>query len=248
MKNGLFASCSAGLSVFGFLRYRDYNLLKPNWWNLLCVSVFDKIFWATPDMSKIVKVRLWVSRPDKLSSGSRLANWEKATLYVNSDGLLHSKTGDFYLNVDYVYEDNLNKNVSIASPKFRIFARSRVNFWLREKNGICWSEIYRFNGTKTLCKSSVSKSEILIWVLERDYRYWSGSLATKSLIKFYTYFSRYSASKEGASMLFQRKYVGNAKYSDTIGKESEYTEFTFLFDQKIYIQFFDAKLNYHKTV
>ena len=127
----LFALLVAGLSVFGFLRYRDYDPLKNPIDEIYYASVHYKNILGLPDMSKIIRSNTaYVGEPAWINyhrEKPRLANGEKLRLYVNSDGLLavlYSKklSGDIYLNIDYVYENGFVKqNVSIAFSKVSDF-------------------------------------------------------------------------------------------------------------------------------
>ena len=127
----LFALLVAVLSVFGFLRYREYDSLKNPIDEVYYASVHYKNILGLPDMSRIIRSNTaYVGEPAWINyhrEKPRLANGEKLRLYVNSDGLLavlYSKklSGDTYLNIDYVYENGFVKqNVSIAFSKVSDF-------------------------------------------------------------------------------------------------------------------------------
>ena len=225
----LFALLVAGLSVFGFLRYRDYDPLKNPIDEIYYASVHYKNILGLPDMSKIIRSNTaYVGEPAWINyhrEKPRLANGEKLRLYVNSDGLLavlYSKklSGDTYLNVDYVYEDNFVKqNVSIAFSNVSDFT---VQAFINESKNRGYvrtaDEIYRsLGGGEPPRKSLVSKEEILDYL--KDYDIDQTWLATKSDQILYTYFLDIWF-KEG-SQHYSKENMGDlkVKYSDTIGKE-----------------------------
>ena len=169
----LFTRLIAGLCVFGFLRYRDYDSLKNPIDEIYYASVHYKNTLGLPDMSRVIRSNTaYVSEPTWINyrrARPRLADDEDLQLYINSDGLLavlYSKklSGDTYLNIDYVYEDSLVKqNVSIAFSKVSDFTvqafinQSKKRGYVRTED-----EIYRsIGGGEPLRKSLVSKEEIL---------------------------------------------------------------------------------------
>ena len=207
----LFALLVAGLSVFGFLRYRDYDPLKNPIDEIYYASVHYKNILGLPDMSKIIRSNTaYVGEPAWINyhrEKPRLANGEKLS-------------GDTYLNVDYVYEDNFVKqNVSIAFSKVSDFTVQELIDQAKKMGYVeTASEIYRFNGMEEPPrKSLVSKEEILDYL--KDYDIDQAWLATKSDQILYTYFLDIWF-KEG-SQRYSKENMGNlkVKYSDTIGKE-----------------------------
>ena len=221
----LFALLIAGLSIFGFLRYRDYDSLKNPIDEIYYASVHYKNILGLPDMSKIIRSNTaYVGEPAWIyhrRAKPRLADDEDLQLYINSDGL-HSKklSGDTYLNIDYVYEDSLVKqNVSIAFSKVSDFV---VQAFINQSKKMGYdetaSEIYRsIGGGEPPRKSLVSKEEILDYL--KDYDIDQAWLAEKSDQILYTYFLDIWF-KEG-SQRYSKENMGNlkVKYSDTIGKE-----------------------------
>ena len=225
----LFALLVAVLSVFGFLRYREYDSLKNPIDEVYYASVHYKNILGLPDMSRIIRSNTaYVGEPAWINyhrEKPRLANGEKLRLYVNSDGLLavlYSKklSGDTYLNIDYVYENGFVKqNVSIAFSKVSDFTvQALIDQSKKMGYDETASEIYRFNGMEEPPrKSLVSKEEILDYL--KDYDIDQTWLATKSDQILYTYFLDIWF-KEG-SQRYSKENMGNlkVKYSDTIGKE-----------------------------
>ena len=222
----LFTLLIAGLCVFGFLRYRDYDSLKNPIDEIYYASVHYKNILGLPDMSKIIRSNTaYVGEPAWIyyrRAKPRLADDEDLQLYINSDSLLavlYSKklSGDTYLNIDYVYEDGFVKqNVSIAFSKVSDFTvqafinQSKKRGYVRTAD-----EIYRsIGGEEPPSKSLVSKEEIL-----EDYDIDQAWLAEKSDQILYTYFLDIWF-KEG-SQRYSKENMGNlkVKYSDTIGKE-----------------------------
>ena len=225
----LFTLLIAGLCVFGFLRYRDYNSLKNPIDEIYYASVRYKNILGLPDMSKIIRSNTaYVGEPAWINyhrEKPRLANGEKLRLYVNSDGLLavlYSKklSGDTYLNIDYVYENGFVKqNVSIAFSKVSDFT---IQAFINESKNRGYvrtaDDIYRsIGGEEPPRKSLVSKEEILDYL--KDYDIDQTWLAEKSDQILYTYFLDIWF-KEG-SQRYSKENMGNlkVKYSDTIGKE-----------------------------
>lgn len=225
----LFALLVAGLSVFGFLRYRDYDPLKNPIDEIYYASVHYKNILGLPDMSKIIRSNTaYVGEPAWIyyrRAKPSLADDEDLQLYINSDGLLavlYSKklSGDTYLNIDYVYEDNFVKqNVSIAFSKVSDFT---VQAFINESKNRGYvrtaDEIYRsIGGGEPPRKSLVSKEEILDYL--KDYDIDQAWLAEKSDQILYTYFLDIWF-KEG-SQRYSKENMGNlkVKYSETIGKE-----------------------------
>jgi len=153
----LFALLVAGICVFGFLRYREYDSLKNPIDEIYYASVHYKNILGLPDMSRIIRSNTaYVGEPAWINyhrEKPRLANGEKLRLYVNSDGLLavlYSKklSGDTYLNIDYVYEDSFVKqNVSIAFSNVSDFTvQALIDQSKKMGYDETASEIYRFNG------------------------------------------------------------------------------------------------------
>ena len=225
----LFTLLIAGLCVFGFLRYRDYNSLKNPIDEIYYASVRYKNILGLPDMSKIIRSNTaYVGEPAWINyhrEKPRLANGEKLRLYVNSDGLLavlYSKklSGDTYLNIDYVYENGFVKqNVSIAFSKVSDFT---IQAFINESKNRGYvrtaDDIYRsLGGGEPPRKSLVSKEEILDYL--KDYDIEQAWLAEKSDQILYTYFLDIWF-KEG-SQRYSKENMGNlkVKYSETIGKE-----------------------------
>ena len=225
----LFTLLIAGLCVFGFLRYRDYNSLKNPIDEIYYASVRYKNILGLPDMSKIIRSNTaYVGEPAWINyhrEKPRLANGEKLRLYVNSDGLLavlYSKklSGDTYLNIDYVYENGFVKqNVSIAFSKVSDFT---IQAFINESKNRGYvrtaDDIYRsIGGEEPPRKSLVSKEEILDYL--KDYDIEQAWLAEKSDQILYTYFLDIWF-KEG-SQRYSKENMGNlkVKYSETIGKE-----------------------------
>lgn len=225
----LFTLLIAGLCVFGFLRYRDYNSLKNPIDEIYYASVRYKNILGLPDMSKIIRSNTaYVGEPAWINyhrEKPRLADDEDLQLYINSDGLLavlYSKrlSGDTYLNIDYVYEDGFVKqNVSIAFSKVSDFTvqafinQSKKRGYVRTAD-----EIYRsIGGEEPPSKSLVSKEEILDYL--KDYDIDQAWLAEKSDQILYTYFLDIWF-KEG-SQRYSKENMGDlkVKYSDTIGKQ-----------------------------
>ena len=225
----LFTLLIAGLSVFGFLRYRDYDSLKNPIDEIYYASVHYKNILGLPDMSKIIRSNTaYVGEPAWINyhlEKPRLVNGEKLRLYVNSDGLLavlYSKklSGETYLNIDYVYEDGFVKqNVSIAFSKVSDFTvQALIDQSKKMGYDETASEIYRFNGMEEPPrKSLVSKEEILDYL--KDYDIDQAWLSEKSDQILYTYFLNIWF-KEG-SQRYSKENMGNLKvnYSETIGKE-----------------------------
>ena len=225
----LFAFLVAGLSIFGFLRYRDYDSLKNPIDEIYYASVHYKNILGLPDMSKIIRSNTaYVGEPAWIyyrRAKPRLADDEDLQLYINSDGLLailYSKklSGDTYLNIDYVYEDSFVKqDVSIAFSKVSDFT---VQAFINESKNRGYvrtaDEIYRsIGGGEPPRKSLVSKEEILDYL--KDYDIDQAWLTEKSDQILYTYFLDIWF-KEG-SQRYSKENMGNlkVKYSDTIGKE-----------------------------
>ncbi|MBC6977324.1 TipC family immunity protein [Streptococcus cristatus] len=225
----LFVLLVAGISVFGFLRYRDYDSLKNPIDEIYYASVHYKNILGLPDMSKIIRSNTaYVGEPAWINyrrAKPRLADDEDLQLYINSDGLLavlYSKklSGETYLNIDYVYEEGFVKqNVSIAFSNVSDFVvqafinQSKKRGYVRTAD-----EIYRsLGGGEPPRKSLVSKEEILDYL--KDYDIDQTWLATKSDQILYTYFLDIWF-KEG-SQRYSRENMGNlkVKYSETIGKE-----------------------------
>ena len=225
----LFALLVAGLCVFGFLRYRDYDSLKNPIDEIYYASVHYKNILGLPDMSKIIRSNTaYVGEPAWIyyrRAKPSLADDEDLQLYINSDGLLavlYSKklSGETYLNIDYVYEEGFVKqNVSIAFSKVSDFTvqafinQSKKRGYVRTAD-----EIYRsIGGEEPPRKSLVSKEEILDYL--KDYDIEQAWLAEKSNQILYTYFLDIWF-KEG-SQRYSKENMGNLKviYSDTIGKE-----------------------------
>ena len=225
----LFALLVAVLSVFGFLRYREYDSLKNPIDEVYYASVHYKNILGLPDMSRIIRSNTaYVGEPAWINyhrEKPRLANGEKFRLYVNSDGLLavlYSKklSGDTYLNIDYVYENGFVKqNVSIAFSKVSDFTvQALIDQSKKMGYDETASEIYRFNGMEEPPrKSLVSKEEILDYL--KDYDIDQTWLVEKSDQILYTYFLDIWF-KEG-SQRYSKENMGNlkVKYSETIGKE-----------------------------
>ena len=225
----LFALLVAGLSVFGFLRYRDYDPLKNPIDEIYYASVHYKNILGLPDMSKIIRSNTaYVGEPAWIyyrRAKPRLADDEDLQLYINSDGLLavlYSKklSGETYLNIDYVYEEGFVKqNVSIAFSNVSDFV---VQAFINQSKKMGYdetaSEIYRsIGGGEPPRKSLVSKEEILDYL--KNYDIDQAWLAEKSDQILYTYFLDIWF-KEG-SQRYSRENMGNlkVKYSETIGKE-----------------------------
>ncbi|RSK03757.1 hypothetical protein D8809_03280 [Streptococcus gordonii] len=225
----LFALLVAGLCIFGFLRYRDYDSLKNPIDEIYYASVHYKNILGLPDMSKIIRSNTaYVGEPAWIyyhREKPSLADDEDLQLYINSDGLLavlYSKklSGDTYLNIDYVYENGFVKqNVSIAFSKVSDFT---VQAFINESKNRGYvrtaDEIYRsIGGGEPPRKSLVSKEEILDYL--NDYDIDQAWLAEKSDQILYTYFLDIWF-KEG-SQRYSKENMGNlkVKYSDTIGKE-----------------------------
>ena len=225
----LFALLVAGLCVFGFLRYRDYDSLKNPIDEIYYASVHYKNILGLPDMSRIIRSNTaYVGEPAWIyyrRAKPRLADDEDLQLYINSDSLvavLYSKklSGDTYLNIDYVYEDGFVKqNVSIAFSKVSDFTvqafinQSKKRGYVRTAD-----EIYRsIGGEEPPSKRLVSKEEILDYL--KDYDIDQAWLAEKSDQILYNYFLDIWF-KEG-SQRYSKENMGNlkVKYSDTIGKE-----------------------------
>lgn len=225
----LFVLLVAGLCIFGFLRYRDYDSLKKPIDEIYYASVHYKNILGLPDMSKIIESNTaYVGEPAWIyyrRAKPRLADDEDLQLYINSDGLLavlYSKklSGDTYLNIDYVYEDSLVKqNVSIAFSKVSDFTvQALIDQSKKMGYDETASEIYRFNGMEEPPpKSLVSKEEILDYL--KDYDIGQAWLAEKSDQILYTYFLDIWF-KEG-SQRYSKENMGDmkVKYSDTIGKQ-----------------------------
>lgn len=225
----LFAFLVAGLSIFGFLRYRDYDSLKNPIDEIYYASVHYKNILGLPVMSRIIRSNTaYVGEPAWINyhrEKPRLANGEKLRLYVNSDGLLavlYSKklSGDTYLNIDYVYEDNFVKqDVSIAFSKVSDFVVQAFTNQSKERGYVRTAEeIYRsIGGGEPQRKSLVSKEEILDYL--KDYDIDQAWLAEKSDQILYNYFLDIWF-KEG-SQRYSKENMGDlkVKYSDTIGKE-----------------------------
>ena len=225
----LFALLVAGLSVFGFLRYRDYDPLKNPIDEIYYASVHYKNILGLPDMSKIIRSNTaYVGEPAWIyyrRAKPRLADDEDLQLYINSDGLLavlYSKklSGETYLNIDYVYEEGFVKqNVSIAFSNVSDFV---VQAFINQSKKMGYdetaSEIYRsIGGGEPPRKSLVSKEEILDYL--KNYDIDQAWLAEKSDQILYTYFLDIWF-KEG-SQRYSKENMGNlkVKYSETIGKE-----------------------------
>ena len=225
----LFALLVAGLSVFGFLRYRDYDPLKNPIDEIYYASVHYKNILGLPDMSRIIRSNTaYVGEPAWINyhrEKPSLADDEDLQLYINSDGLLavlYSKklSGDTYLNIGYVYEDSFVKqNVSIAFSKVSDFT---IQAFINESKNRGYvrtaDDIYRsIGGEEPPRKSLVSKEEILDYL--KDYDIDQTWLAEKSDQILYTYFLDIWF-KEG-SQRYSKENMGNlkVKYSDTIGKE-----------------------------
>lgn len=225
----LFALLVAGLSVFGFLRYRDYDPLKNPIDEIYYASVHYKNILGLPDMSRIIRSNTaYVGEPAWINyhrEKPSLADDEDLQLYINSDGLLavlYSKklSGDTYLNIDYVYENGFVKqNVSIAFSKVSDFT---IQAFINESKNRGYvrtaDDIYRsIGGEEPPRKSLVSKEEILDYL--KDYDIDQTWLAEKSDQILYTYFLDIWF-KEG-SQRYSKENMGNlkVKYSDTIGKE-----------------------------
>jgi len=225
----LFALLVAGICVFGFLRYREYDSLKNPIDEIYYASVHYKNILGLPDMSKIIRSNTaYVGEPAWIyyhREKPSLADDEDLQLYINSDGLLavlYSKklSGDTYLNIDYVYENGFVKqNVSIAFSKVSDFTvqalidQSKKRGYVRTED-----EIYRsIGGGEPPRKSLVSKEEILDYL--KDYDIDQAWLAEKSDQILYTYFLDIWF-KEG-SQRYSKENRGNlkVKYSDTIGKQ-----------------------------
>ena len=225
----LFALLVAGLCVFGFLRYRDYDSLKNPIDEIYYASVHYKNILGLPDMSKIIRSNTaYVGEPAWINyhrEKPSLADDEELQLYINSDGLLavlYSKklSGDTYLNIDYVYENGFVKqNVSIAFSKVSDFTvQAFINQSKKRGYVRTTDEIYRsIGGGEPPRKSLVSKEEILDYL--NDYDIDQAWLAEKSDQILYTYFLDIWF-KEG-SQRYSKENMGNlkVKYSDTIGKE-----------------------------
>jgi hypothetical protein len=225
----LFTLLIAGLCVFGFLRYRDYDSLKNPIDEIYYASVHYKNILGLPDMSKIIRSNTaYVGEPAWIyyrRAKPRLADDEDLQLYINSDGLLvvlYSKklSGDTYLNIDYVYEDGFVKqNVSIAFSKVSDFTvQAFINQSKKRGYVRTTDEIYRsIGGGEPPRKSLVSKEEILDYL--KDYDIDQAWFAEKSDQILYTYFLDIWF-KEG-SQRYSKENMGNlkVKYSDTIGKE-----------------------------
>ncbi|WP_247940122.1 TipC family immunity protein [Streptococcus gordonii] len=225
----LFALLVAGLCIFGFLRYRDYDSLKNPIDEIYYASVHYKNILGLPDMSKIIRSNTaYVGEPAWIyyhREKPSLADDEDLQLYINSDGLLavlYSKklSGDTYLNIDYVYENGFVKqNVSIAFSKVSDFTvQAFINQSKKRGYVRTTDEIYRsIGGGEPPRKSLVSKEEILDYL--NDYDIDQAWLAEKSDQILYTYFLDIWF-KEG-SQRYSKENMGNlkVKYSDTIGKE-----------------------------
>ena len=88
----LFALLVAGLSVFGFLRYREYDSLKNPIDEIYYASVHYKNILGLPDMSRIIRSNTaYVGEPAWIyyhREKPSLADDEDLQLYINSDGLL----------------------------------------------------------------------------------------------------------------------------------------------------------------
>ena len=225
----LFTLLIAGLCVFGFLRYRDYDSLKNPIDEIYYASVHYKNILGLPVMSKIIESNTaYVGEPAWIyyrRAKPSLADDEDLRLYINSDGLLavlYSKklSGETYLNIDYVYEEGFVKqNVSIAFSNVSDFT---VQAFINESKNRGYvrtaDEIYRsLGGGEPPRKSLVSKEEILDYL--KDYDIDQTWLATKSEQILYTYFLDIWF-KEG-SQRYSKENIGNlkVKYSETIGKE-----------------------------
>ena len=225
----LFVLLVAGLCIFGFLRYRDYDSLKNPIDEIYYASVHYKNILGLPVMSKIIESNTaYVGEPAWIyyhREKPSLADDEDLQLYINSDGLLavlYSKklSGDTYLNIDYVYENGFVKqNVSIAFSKVSDFT---IQAFINESKNRGYvrttDEIYRsIGGEEPPRKSLVSKEEILDYL--KDYDIDQAWLAEKSDQILYTYFLDIWF-KEG-SQRYSKENMGNLKviYSDTIGKE-----------------------------
>ena len=225
----LFALLVAGICVFGFLRYREYDSLKNPIDEIYYVSVHYKNILGLPDMSKIIRSNTaYVGEPAWIyyhREKPSLADDEDLQLYINSDGLLavlYSKklSGETYLNIDYVYEEGFVKqNVSVAFSKVSDFT---VQAFINESKNRGYvrtaDEIYRsIGGEEPPRKSLVSKEEILDYL--KDYDIDQAWLAEKSDQILYTYFLDIWF-KEG-SQRYSKENMGNlkVKYSDTIGKQ-----------------------------
>ena len=225
----LFALLVAGLCIFGFLRYRDYDSLKNPIDEIYYASVHYKNILGLPDMSKIIRSNTaYVGEPAWINyhrEKPSLADDEDLQLYINSDGLLavlYSKklSGDTYLNIDYVYENGFVKqNVSIAFSKVSDFTvQAFINQSKKRGYVRTTDEIYRsIGGGEPPRKSLVSKEEILDYL--NDYDIDQAWLAEKSDQILFTYFLDIWF-KEG-SQRYSKENMGNlkVKYSDTIGKE-----------------------------
>ena len=225
----LFALLVAGLCIFGFLRYRDYDSLKNPIDEIYYASVHYKNILGLPDMSKIIRSNTaYVGEPAWIyyhREKPSLADDEDLQLYINSDGLLavlYSKklSGDTYLNIDYVYENGFVKqNVSIAFSKVSDFTvQAFINQSKKRGYVRTTDEIYRsIGGGEPPRKSLVSKEEILDYL--NDYDIDQAWLAEKSDQILYTYFLDIWF-KEG-SQRYSKENMGNlkVKYSDTIGKQ-----------------------------
>ena len=225
----LFALLVAGLCIFGFLRYRDYDSLKNPIDEIYYASVHYKNILGLPDMSKIIRSNTaYVGEPAWIyyhREKPSLADDEDLQLYINSDGLLavlYSKklSGDTYLNIDYVYENGFVKqNVSIAFSKVSDFTvQAFINQSKKRGYVRTTDEIYRsIGGGEPPRKSLVSKEEILDYL--NDYDIDQAWLAEKSDQILYTYFLDIWF-KEG-SQRYSKENMGNlkVKYSETIGKE-----------------------------
>ena len=225
----LFALLVAGICVFGFLRYREYDSLKNPIDEIYYASVHYKNILGLPDMSKIIRSNTaYVGEPAWIyyhREKPSLADDEDLQLYINSDGLLavlYSKklSGETYLNIDYVYEEGFVKqNVSVAFSKVSDFT---VQAFINESKNRGYvrtaDEIYRsIGGEEPPRKSLVSKEEILDYL--KDYDIDQAWLAEKSDQILYTYFLDIWF-KEG-SQRYSKENMGNlkVKYSDTIGKQ-----------------------------
>ena len=225
----LFALLVAGICVFGFLRYREYDSLKNPIDEIYYASVHYKNILGLPDMSRIIRSNTaYVGEPAWIyyhREKPSLADDEDLQLYINSDGLLavlYSKklSGETYLNIDYVYEEGFVKqNVSIAFSNVSDFT---VQAFINESKNRGYvrtaDEIYRsIGGEEPPRKSLVSKEEILDYL--KDYDIDQAWLAEKSDQILYTYFLDIWF-KEG-SQRYSKENMGNlkVKYSDTIGKQ-----------------------------
>ena len=225
----LFALLVAGICVFGFLRYREYDSLKNPIDEIYYASVHYKNILGLPDMSRIIRSNTaYVGEPAWIyyhREKPSLADDEDLQLYINSDGLLavlYSKklSGETYLNIDYVYEEGFVKqNVSVAFSKVSDFT---VQAFINESKNRGYvrtaDEIYRsIGGEEPPRKSLVSKEEILDYL--KDYDIDQAWLAEKSDQILYTYFLDIWF-KEG-SQRYSKENMGDlkVKYSDTIGKE-----------------------------